>query len=158
VIGTHVFARILHRIDGVVFRLSGGSKTATSALAGLPVIMLTTTGSRSALARTVPLLGFPIDGQIAVAAGNFGRAREPGWCLNLRHDPRARISIHGQLRNVVAQEMAGSERERIWQQALAIYPGGAAYAERAKNRTIAVFLLRDQIFESDAVRPAAPPL
>jgi deazaflavin-dependent oxidoreductase (nitroreductase family) len=156
VMGAHVFARVLHRIDGFIFRLSDGSKTATSALAGLPVIMLTTTGSRSALARTVPVLGFPIDGQIAVAAGNFGRAREPGWCLNLRRDPHARISVHGQLRDVVAQEMAGKERERIWQQALAIYPGGSAYAKRAKNRTIAVFLLRDQISDTSAVRPPAP--
>ena len=102
-----------------------------------------------------PGAGFPIDGQIAVAAGNFGRAREPGWCLNLRRDPHARISVHGQLRDVVAQEMAGKEREDL-QQALAIYPGGAAYAKRAKNRTIAVFLLRDQISDTSVVRPPAP--
>jgi deazaflavin-dependent oxidoreductase (nitroreductase family) len=157
VIGAHVFARVLHRIDGFIFRLSGGSKTATSALAGLPVIMLTTTGSRSALPRTVPVLGFPVDGQIAVVAGNFGRASEPGWCLNLRRDPHARMSTHGLLRSVVAEEMAGEARERIWQQALAIYPGGASYAKRAKSRTIAVFLLRDQISDTSALRPPAPP-
>src|SRR4051812_39208718 len=89
--GAWLFARVLHRIDRVAFRLSGGRRTVTSALSGLPVVMLTTTGARTGMLRTVPVLGFPINGETAVAAGNFGRPQEPAWCLNLRRHPRAEI-------------------------------------------------------------------
>jgi deazaflavin-dependent oxidoreductase (nitroreductase family) len=104
--------------------------------------MLTTTGARTGLPRTVPVLGFPIQDDVAVAAGNFGRAQDPAWCLNLRRDPHARIVVDGHIRRVVADELAGDAREAVWQQCLAIYPGGTAYATSASARTIAVFLLR----------------
>lgn len=114
----------------------------TSALSGLPVIMLTTTGARTGRPRTVPVLGFPIQGDIAIAAGNFGRVDDPAWCVNLRRDPRARIVVDGRVRHVVAEELVGQPRKEVWQQCLAIYPGGTAYATRAGARTIGVFLLR----------------
>lgn len=146
--GAWLFARILHRLDRIAFRLSGGRRTMTSALSGLPVAMLTTTGARTGLPRTVPVLGFPIEGDIAVAAGNFGRPKDPGWCLNLRREPRARIVVDGQVREVVAEELAGSARDAVWRHCLAIYPGGTAYAERAGARTIGLFLLRTDSFDA----------
>ena len=60
-VGAWLFVRVLHRVDRLAFRLSRGRRTVTSVLSGLPVVMLTTTGARSGLARTVPVLGFPID-------------------------------------------------------------------------------------------------
>jgi deazaflavin-dependent oxidoreductase (nitroreductase family) len=142
VIGAWLFARVLHRIDRLVFRLTGGRRTATAILSGLPVIMLTTTGARTGLPRTVPVLGFAIGPDVAVAAGNFGQAEDPAWCLNLRHEPRAHIVVDGQLRSVVAEELAGEAREAVWQTCLSVYPGGSAYARRAGARAIGVFLLR----------------
>jgi deazaflavin-dependent oxidoreductase (nitroreductase family) len=140
-LGAWLFARILHRLDRIAFRLSGGRRTVTSAVSGLPVIMLTTTGSRTGLPRMVPVLGFPIQRDIAIAAGNFGRTRDPAWCLNLRRDPHAQIIVDGRIRQVVAEELAGEARQTVWRQCLAVYPGGAAYAARAGARTIGVFLL-----------------
>ena len=140
--GAWLFARMLHRLDRVAFRLSGGTRTISAALSGLPVIMLTTTGARTGLARTVPVLGFPVRDDIAVVAGNFGRTADPGWCLNLRREPHARIVVNGQVRHVVADELAGPAREAVWRHCLTIYPGGTAYAARAGARTIGVFLLR----------------
>lgn len=140
--GSWLFARLLHRLDRVAFRVSGGRRTVTSALSGLPVVMLTTTGARSGLPRTVPVLGFPVGTDIAVAAGNFGRTRDPAWSLNLRRHPHASIVVRGVPRRVVAEELAGSAREDVWRSCLAIYPGGAAYAARAGDRRIGVFLLR----------------
>jgi deazaflavin-dependent oxidoreductase (nitroreductase family) len=136
-----VFARVLHHVDRVAFRLSRGRATVTSTLAGLPVVMLTTTGARTGMPRTVPLLGFPVGGDIAVAAGNFGRTKDPAWCLNLRRQPHASIVVSGERRPVMAEELTGAARETVWQAGLRIYPGAAAYAERAGDRTIGVFLL-----------------
>jgi hypothetical protein len=54
--GAWFYARTLHHVDRVAFKLSGGRATVTSALAGLPVVLLTTTGAKSGLPRTLPLL------------------------------------------------------------------------------------------------------
>jgi deazaflavin-dependent oxidoreductase (nitroreductase family) len=143
--GAWVFARVLHRIDRAVFRLSGGRWTATSAASGLPVVLLTTTGARTGLPRTVPVLGFPLDGGTAVAGGNFGRPRDPAWCLNLRRHPTAEIAGGGRRRarrRVVADELSGGARDRVWRQAVEALPAAAAYQRRAGGRTIPVFLLR----------------
>jgi hypothetical protein len=43
--GSWLFARVLHRIDRPVFRLTSGRATFASALSGLPVVMLTTIAS-----------------------------------------------------------------------------------------------------------------
>jgi deazaflavin-dependent oxidoreductase (nitroreductase family) len=139
--GAWLFARVLHRVDRVAFRLSRGRGTVTSALSGLPVVMLTTTGARTGMMRTVPVLGFPINGETAVAAGNFGRAEEPAWCLNLRQQPRADLATGGRRRPVIAEELTAGEREDVWRRAIQIYPGAAAYQRRAGGRTIGVFLL-----------------
>jgi deazaflavin-dependent oxidoreductase (nitroreductase family) len=94
-------------------------------MSGLPVVMLTTTGARSGLPRTVPVLGFPIEGDIAVAAGNFGRPEDPGWCVNLRREAHARLVVGGRPRQVIAEELTGAARERVWDRAIEIYPGAA---------------------------------
>ena len=140
--GAWLFARVLHRIDRFVFRTTGGRRTATSVISGLPVVMLTTTGARTGLPRTVPVLGFPVGDDIAIAAGNFGRPEPPGWCVNLRREPRAQLVVRGRQRAVVAEELAGAARQEVWGRAIEILPAAAAYERRAGGRTIAVFLLR----------------
>ncbi len=57
--GSWLFARILHRIDRPVYRLTRGRHTFASLVSGLPVVMLTTTGARSGRPRSVPVLGLP---------------------------------------------------------------------------------------------------
>src|SRR5262245_843239 len=52
--GARFYARTLHHFDRVAFRLSSGRATLTSSLAGLPVVLLTTTGAKSGLPRTLP--------------------------------------------------------------------------------------------------------
>jgi deazaflavin-dependent oxidoreductase (nitroreductase family) len=140
--GSWLFARVLPRIDRFVLRVTGGRRTATAVLAGLPVVRLTTTGRRTGLPRTVFVLGVPIGDDIAVAAGNFGRPEDPAWCTNLRGDRRAQLVLDGRPRAVVAEELTGSAREDVWGRVIEVYPGAAAYEHRAGNRTIGVFLLR----------------
>ena len=141
--GSWCARHLLHHLDRTAFRWSRGRFTVTALVAGLPVVMLTTTGSRTGLPRSVPVLGFPMASQIAVAAGNFGSRQEPGWCLNLRKNPRATILIDGHMRAVMAEEVAGERREQVGQRAVAIYPGAREYARRAGTREIGVFILHD---------------
>jgi deazaflavin-dependent oxidoreductase (nitroreductase family) len=139
--GSWVLARLLHRLDRPVHRLTRGRHTFASLLTGLPVVMLTTTGARSGRATTVPLVGLPTPGGIAVIASNYGQERPPAWRHNLRAHPDAEISVDGVRRRVRAVEAEGEQRERIWRAALDVYPGYAASARRAPHRRIGVFVL-----------------
>jgi deazaflavin-dependent oxidoreductase (nitroreductase family) len=140
--GSAMFAPIVHHIDRPVYRLTGGRRTFTSLLSGLPVIMLTTTGARSGTPRTLPLVGLPDGDGMAVIASNFGRAHAPGWSYNLRAQPEATITVAGRSSDVLAVVAEGEDRARIWAHGLRVYPGFAQYERRAAHRQILVWRLR----------------
>jgi len=139
--GSWLFARILHHIDRPVYRLTRGRHTFASLVSGLPVAMLTTTGARSGLPRTVPVLGLPLSDGLAVIASNYGQERHPSWYYNLRANPTGEVDFDGVKRRFCATEARGERRERIWQQGLRVYPGWSQYERRASDRRIAIFVL-----------------
>jgi deazaflavin-dependent oxidoreductase (nitroreductase family) len=139
--GSWLFARVLHHIDRPVYRLTGGRHTFAAMVSGLPVVMLTTTGARSGLARTVPVLGLPTPDGLAVIASNYGQAHHPAWYHNLRADPTGGIVVDGRRHRFRAVEAQGERRDRIWEQGLRVYPGWSQYERRASNRRIAVFVV-----------------
>jgi deazaflavin-dependent oxidoreductase (nitroreductase family) len=139
--GSWLFARVLHRIDRPVHRLTRGRHTFASLLAGLPVVMLTTTGARSAAARSVPVLGLPTQDGLVVIASNFGQRSHPAWHHNLRANPDATVAVGGVEHAVRAVEARGEQRARIWREGLKVYPGWSQYERRAAHREIAVYLL-----------------
>ena len=139
--GSKLFARVAHKIDRPVFRWSKGKRTFGSMITGLPVVMLTTTGAKSGQQRTVPVLGLPVDGKLAVIASNFGQRKQPGWYYNLRANPEGELSVDGRSMRFRAVAATGELRERIWNPGLEIYPGFDQYAARASHRHINVFVL-----------------
>ena len=139
--GSWLFARIMHRVDRPIHRLTRGRYTFASVVSGIPVVMLTTTGAKSGQPRTVPVLGIPTEGGVAIIASNFGKHRHPAWYHNLRADPDAEVVIDGTHRRVRAVEAGGERRAQIWQEGLRVYPGFGQYESRAAHRRISVFVL-----------------
>ena len=139
--GAKLFARIAHHIDRPVYGLTGGRRTFTALIAGLPVVMLTTIGARSGERRSVPVVGIPTDDGLAVIASNFGQRRQPGWYYNLRAHPEGEFEVEGVSRPFRAFEADGAVRSRIWEQGVKIYPGWTEYERRAAHRRIAIFVL-----------------
>lgn len=139
--GSWFFARVLHHIDRPVYRLTNGRHTFASLVSGLDVVMLTTTGARSGLPRTVPVLGLPTADGLAVIASNYGQSSHPAWYYNLRADPTGEVTVDGESRPFRAVEASGAQRERIWAQGLEVYPGWSQYERRASDRRIAIFVL-----------------
>jgi deazaflavin-dependent oxidoreductase (nitroreductase family) len=139
--GSWFFARVLHHIDRPIFRLTGGRHTLASLVSGLPVVMITTTGARSGVERTLPVLGLPTADGLAVIASNYGQERHPSWYYNLRANPQGYVTVDGVRSAFRASEAQGDVRARIWQEALKVYPGFAGYERRASHRHIAVFVL-----------------
>lgn len=139
--GSWLFARVLHHIDRPIYRLTRGRHTLASLVSGLPVVMVTTTGARSGLPRSVPVLGLPTAEGLAVIASNFGQSRHPAWYHNLRARPEGEVTVDGAGYRFRAVEAKGDRRARIWEQGLAVYPGWSQYERRASNREICVFVL-----------------
>lgn len=134
-------ARTLHHLDRPVLRLSHGRYSLTSALAGLPVVAVTTIGAKSGRPRSLPLVAIPDGEHVILIASNFGQHHHPAWYYNLRAHPEVQLTYEGKTVTYLARETDGPERERCWQRAVAVYSGYALYKERAGQRQIGVFLL-----------------
>jgi deazaflavin-dependent oxidoreductase (nitroreductase family) len=139
--GAWFFARVLHYIDRPVHRLTRGRHTFASLLSGIPVVMLTTRGAKTGRPRTVPVLGIPTGGEVAIIASNFGQSRHPAWYHNLLAHPEAEAVIDGVPRRVRAVEADDARRAEIWHEGLRVYPGFGQYERRASHRRISVFVL-----------------
>jgi deazaflavin-dependent oxidoreductase (nitroreductase family) len=136
-----LYGRTLHHMDHAVYRLTRRRATFASWVAGLPIVMLTTTGRKSGRRCTSPLVALPDGDRLVVIASNYGRPRNPAWYHNLCADPRATVCFEGVTREMVARELDGDERERHYARGIEIYPGWTQYRKRAGDRRIPVLEL-----------------
>ncbi|MDQ4076646.1 MAG: nitroreductase family deazaflavin-dependent oxidoreductase [Chloroflexota bacterium] len=142
--GVWLYSRLAHHLDRLVYRLTGGRATLASMTTGVPIGLVTTTGAKSGLSRTVPLLRVPDDQdprRFALIASNWGQERHPAWYFNLKANPHATCSIRGQEQEYVAHEASSEEYERFWQRAVDIYPWYKVYRERASERRIPIMIM-----------------
>lgn len=135
-----LYGIIQQPLDELVYRLSSGRTTASGWLSGLEIAMLTTTGARTGVPRTVPVLPLPDGHRTILIASNFGRPQHPSWYHNLRAHPGATIVLGGITREVIARELQGAERERCYRRGEEVYPGFSSY-RRWAGREIPVLAL-----------------
>ena len=103
-------------------------------------VTLTTVGRRTGRARPVTLYGWPDGDGVVVVGSRGGTSVDPGWAWNLRAHPRGELRIGKQERAVVAREVGGSERERLWAMVCEAFPMYASY-QRRTERVIPLFVL-----------------
>jgi F420H(2)-dependent quinone reductase len=130
--------RAMGRAHRTVYRLSGGRLLRR--VAGMPVLMLTTTGRRTGRSRTTPLTYFEVGEEVAIVASNGGEDHPPRWWLNLQADARAMIAIDGRSEPVTARAATAGEHAELWPVITTTHPGYAEYARRT-TRPIPVVLL-----------------
>ena len=130
--------RALSKAHLAAYRVSRGR--VLGSVAGMPVLLLTTTGRRSGKARTTPLTFFRDATDLVVIASNGGADRSPDWSLNLQQTPRAVVEIGTDKLVVTARPASEQERERLWVVITATYAGYARYQERTKRRIPVVLL------------------
>ena len=107
----------------------------------LPVVLLTTTGARTGLPRTAPLVGIPIEGSLGLIGSNFGGPSHPGWVHNLTAEPRAKLRYRLTEVDVVTELADAERRDEVWATAIRMYAGYAGYRAKA-GRDIRVFVAR----------------
>jgi deazaflavin-dependent oxidoreductase (nitroreductase family) len=111
-------------------------------LAGLPMLLLTTTGRKSGQPRTTPMPYFEDDGRWVLVGSNNGGPRDPLWWLNLQADERAEIQVRRATTRVRAALAAPEERARLWPLLLAFNSPYAKYEKRTTREIPVVILSR----------------
>ena len=124
-----------------MLRLTNGRHSITSILTDQLLVTLTTTGARSGLARTVPVLAIRDGDNVILVASRWGGDRHPGWYHNLVANPKVKLTYKGRTERYLAREASGQERDRCWRLALEQYPGFANYDRWAGERRIPVVVL-----------------
>jgi deazaflavin-dependent oxidoreductase (nitroreductase family) len=145
--GARIFSRLLHHLDRGALRLTGNRRTLSSTLSGLEVGILTTTGARSGLLRSLPLLLIRLaeaPDAVGLVASSWGQKHIPGWYYNLKANPCASLSIGGKELPYRAREAEGEEYQRYWQAAEDTYIGFPAYKRRAAHRRIPIMVLEKE--------------
>jgi deazaflavin-dependent oxidoreductase (nitroreductase family) len=107
---------------------------------GKRFLLLTTVGRKTGMRRVMPLLYVPVDDRIVVVASNAGDDRAPAWWLNLESQPRARIQVGTEEREVSARRAEGDELAALWPRLDASYPPYAQYRERTPREIPVVVL------------------
>jgi F420H(2)-dependent quinone reductase len=105
-----------------------------------PVLLLTTTGRRSAQQRTAPVVYLADGERLVVIGSNAGNERPPAWSLNLKASPDCAVQVGGERRRVHARIAQGEERAALWRAMNQQYAGFDDYEQRT-SRDIAVFVL-----------------
>ena len=132
-------ARRLSRLHVIVYRLTGG--VLGRRLVGNDMLLLTTRGSDTGKAHTVPLLYLRDGDTLVVIASWGGRPRDPDWYRNLLAEPRALVQVQSGKWTVRARTASTDERDAWWPRIVAAYPGYRVYQTRT-DRTIPVILLK----------------
>ncbi len=130
------FSRLHERI----YRRSGGRWMAR--LAGIDMLLLTTTGRRSGEPRTTPLACFADGDDWIVVASNNGQDLDPAWWLNLEARPEASVQLGPERFAVRARRAEGEERARLWPWLVERNPAYARYARRTAREIPVVVLSR----------------
>jgi deazaflavin-dependent oxidoreductase (nitroreductase family) len=130
------------RIHVALYRRSGGR------IGGHPparpeakIALVDHRGARTGTARTSPLMYHEDSDTIVVVASKAGQPSNPAWFHNLMAEPDTTVQIGAEVRPVRARLATEEERERLWPEFLAFYPGYAAFRERARPRVIPIVLL-----------------
>jgi deazaflavin-dependent oxidoreductase (nitroreductase family) len=105
---------------------------------GAPMILIHHRGRTSGAERINPVVYLPVDGGYAVFASKGGAPTHPDWYLNLMANPETTVEVGTDTIPVVAREVTGDERQRIWDRQVAVMPGFADYEEQAAPRVIPV--------------------
>ena len=105
-----------------------------------PCLLLTTTGRKSGLPLTLPLIYGKTDGAYCIIASKGGAPAHPAWYLNLEADPAVHLQVATEKFNATARLAQGEERQQLWDMMVGVYPPYTDY-QAATDREIPVVVL-----------------
>lgn len=108
-----------------------------------PILLLDHIGARSRIRRTSPLMYHRDGDRIAVVASKAGQPTNPAWFHNLLAHPDTGVQLGSEVREVRARVASGEEREKLWREFVAFYPGYEEFERMAlaKGRRLPIVIL-----------------
>jgi deazaflavin-dependent oxidoreductase (nitroreductase family) len=110
--------------------------------AGAPLLLLTTTGAKSGMARTTPVMYLPDGERLIIFASKAGAPTNPDWYFNLVAHPEATVEVGSETFRVTAVEVVGEERDQLYTRQATLYPGFADYEAKTTRRIPVIALQR----------------
>jgi deazaflavin-dependent oxidoreductase (nitroreductase family) len=123
--------RRLGRLHAWLWKLCGGKLD--NVFGKLPFMMLTTTGRKTGLRRTTPVLYLQDGTGVIVVASFGGNDMHPAWYLNLEQFPEAEVIVKGEHRRVLARKLSPEEKKVIWPRLVQLYPQFETYRQRTRR-------------------------
>jgi deazaflavin-dependent oxidoreductase (nitroreductase family) len=130
------------KVHVALYRLSGGK--IGGHIPGWPdarIVLVDHVGAKSRIRRTCPLMYHELAEAIAVVASKAGQPTHPAWFHNLSANPDTTIQIGSVIREVRARVASEEERDRLWPEFVAFYPGYEFFQRNAKGRKIPIVIL-----------------
>ena len=132
------FFKLVRSTHAAVFRLSGGRVGAS--IAGMPMLLLATTGRRSGRLHSVPL-GYLLElDSYVVIASYRGSPKHPAWYLNLRSEPKALVQVGSEKIEVIAKTVDSDAREQLWNRLVEKTPIYQRFQDRTSRQIALVYL------------------
>lgn len=130
--------------DAVIaeFRAKGGRVGGN--FAGAPLLLLTSTGAKSGKPHTAPMMYLQDGDRWVVFASYAGAPTNPAWYHNVVAHPDAVIEVGTETVEVTAVVTEGAERDRLFAEQVARYPGFGEYQEKTTRVIPVVALQRRQ--------------
>jgi deazaflavin-dependent oxidoreductase (nitroreductase family) len=108
----------------------------------LPTLLLTTRGRKSGEDSVMPLLYGKVESGYAIIASKGGAPQHPGWYHNLSAQDTVTVQVATDVFTARPRIAGGSERKRIWEQMVAMYPPFADYQAKTAREIPVVVLER----------------
>ncbi len=122
-----------------LYERTNGAEGTTLRDSGLPVIIVTNTGSRTGAIRKTPLMRVQDADRYILVGSKGGAPEHPAWVHNLRLHPEVQVRDLATVLPMRVREVQGDEKARLWNIAVAAFPPYADYQLRTE-REIPVFL------------------
>jgi len=137
------------KIHVALYRRTGGRLGGH--LPGMPavrIVLVDHVGAKSGARRTSPLIYHELDGVEVVVASKGGQPTHPAWFHNLKAHPHTTIQLGSEVRAVRARVASDEERDRLWPQLSAVYPGYDFFQHLANGREIPIVILEPRDADS----------
>jgi deazaflavin-dependent oxidoreductase (nitroreductase family) len=121
------------------FRRNGGR--VSGPFADTPLLLLTTTGAKSAATRVNPLAYIEDGGRYVIVASYAGAPGNPPWYYNLVANPKVTVEVGSQTFAARAEVASEPERTALYAKVEARMPVFGDYRQKT-SRTIPVVTLR----------------
>ncbi len=124
------------------FRTAGGK--VGGGFAGAPMLLLSTSGAKSAQQRTNPLMYLPDGDRWIVFATKGGAPANPDWFHNVVANPVVTLEIGTEAFEAYAEVLSGEERDRLYARQVERYPQFGEYERRTTRKIPVIALTRER--------------